>query len=123
MKIAGGCLCGRVRFTGEAVADDLRACHCGQCRRWSGHVWAGVTARLTIEGEPRWFRSSPQAERGFCPVCGSNLFWRKPGHDLLDVAPGAIDPPTGLRLIGHIFIAFKGDYYQISDGLPQEPME
>lgn len=123
MKIAGGCLCGAVRFSGETVADDLKACHCGQCRRWSGHIWAGVTARLTVEGAPRWFRSSPQAERGFCPACGSSLFWHRIGHDSMDVAPGAIDPPTGLRLAGHIFTADKGDYYQINDGLPQDTQE
>lgn len=118
---AGRCLCGAVSFRGKWGSDDLRACHCGQCRRWSGHVWAGAGAvGLRIEGPVRWFRSSDQAERGFCPDCGSSLFWRRVGADLIDVAPGAVDAPTGLRLAGHIFVADKGDYYDIADGLPQE---
>ena len=34
---------------------------------------------------------------------------------------GAFDAPTGTRLGEHIFTADKGDYYEIGDGLPQEP--
>jgi hypothetical protein len=32
---------------------------------------------------------------------------------------GAFDAPTGTRLAMHIFVAEKGDYYDIADGLPQ----
>ena len=40
----GRCLCGTVSFKGRWGGDPLRACHCGQCRRWSGHVWAAAEA-------------------------------------------------------------------------------
>ena len=36
------CLCGAVRVTIRGPLDDIAACHCSQCRRWSGHVWAAV---------------------------------------------------------------------------------
>ena len=118
----GRCLCGAVTFTGRWGGDPLRACHCSQCRRWSGHVWAAAqTLDLTIGGEVKWFRSSAEAERGFCPDCGSSLFWRRHGHGGIEVAPGAVDNPTGLRMAGHIYVADKGDYYDIADGLPQDP--
>ncbi|SNR34606.1 GFA family protein [Paracoccus sediminis] len=118
----GRCLCGAVTFQGTWGGDPLRACHCGQCRRWSGHVWAAAGADdLAITGPVRWFRSSDLAERGFCPRCGSGLFWRRQGGDRIEVAPGAVDTPTGLHLAGHIYVADKGDYYDIADGLPQEP--
>jgi len=32
---------------------------------------------------------------------------------------GAFDTPTDTHLAKHIFVADKGDYYKISDGLPQ----
>ena len=118
----GRCLCGAVTFTGRWGGDPLRACHCSQCRRWSGHVWAsGQSTRLAVQGPVKWFRSSEIAERGFCPECGSSLFWRRQGSDRIEVSPGAVDNPTGLRLQGHIHVADKGDYYDIADGLPQEP--
>ncbi len=35
------------------------------------------------------------------------------------IAMGAFDQPTGTEMALHIFVAEKGDYYQITDGLPQ----
>lgn len=120
-EFTGQCLCGEVRFAGRWAGDPLRACHCQQCRRWSGHVWAAAgSTDLSISGEVRWFRSSDKAERGFCPGCGSSLFWRRIDSPVIEVAAGAVDNATGLRLVGHIYTAFKGDYYDLNDGLPQE---
>lgn len=121
----GHCLCGEIRFHGTYDAGHgLKACHCSQCRRWSGHYWTAILPRsLTIEGQPRWYRASDSARRGFCGTCGSSLFWQHDGSDVIDVAAGAIDSPTGLQLLGHIFVADKGDYYDIADGLPQDPAE
>lgn len=124
-EFSGQCLCGEIRFRGVYDAkNDLRACHCSQCRRWSGHVWAAILPKsMQIEGEPKWYRASDFARRGFCPACGSSLFWQRDGSDIIDVAAGALDSPTGLKLLGHIFVADKGDYYEIKDGLPQDPAE
>ena len=120
--VSGRCLCGAVRFSGRVDAPDVTACHCGQCRRWSGHVWASFHLEdARIEGDAlRWFASSAEAERGFCSECGSSLFWRPPGRAAISVSPGALDNPTGLALTGHIFVADKGDYYRIADDLPQD---
>jgi len=117
----GGCLCGAVRYEAAGPLRDVIACHCLQCRKTSGHhVAATAAARdgVAITGEVQWYTSSPEARRGFCPVCGSNLFWDGPDPDL-SIFAGTLDDPTGLRMGGHIFCAFKGDYYEITDGLPQ----
>ncbi len=34
---------------------------------------------------------------------------------------GAFDPPTSTSLERHIFVAEKGDYYELTDDLPQNP--
>ncbi len=118
----GGCLCGAVRYRVEGPMRPVTACHCKQCRRTSGHhvaATAAPRARVAIEGQVAWYASSPEARRGFCPTCGSNLFWERAGADTLSIFAGALDDPTGLRLVGHIFVADKGDYYRVADGLPQ----
>ncbi len=37
------------------------------------------------------------------------------------VAMGAFDGPTGTKIHLHGHVASKGDYYDITDGLPQRP--
>ena len=64
-----------------------------------------------------WYRSSDTARRGFCGTCGSNLFWDGAGSHL-SIFAGTLEGATGLRLAGHIFCADKGDYYDLSDGVP-----
>jgi hypothetical protein len=67
-----------------------------------------------------WYPSSPEAERGFCNRCGSSLFWRhKDDGGRVSVMSGTIDGATGLQTDKHIYVADKGDYYDISDAKPQ----
>ena len=122
----GSCLCGSVRFTARGAARDPAACHCSQCRKQSGHFWAAMQvldADLSVTGEVRWYAATPAARRGFCPTCGSFLFWKGRDDPDTGIALGALDGPTGLTLARHIFVADKGDYYEIHGGVPQEEQE
>jgi len=124
--LSGSCLCGRVRFAVTGTLAEPDACHCVQCRKQSGHYFASTNvprSALAIEGEDgiTWFRSSDKVRRGFCATCGSTLFWDPLGRDWTSIAMGAFDTPTGTRLGLHIFVAEKGDYYELPDGLPQNP--
>ena len=58
------------------------------------------------------------ARRGFCGVCGSNLFWDGPGENM-SIHAGTLDAEDGIRVSGHIFCADKGAYYDILDDLPK----
>lgn len=120
----GSCLCGAVSFE---LAGEMRpafACHCTQCRKTSGH-YASFTnvprdkLAFVRDDGLKWFRSSDHARRGFCGNCGSSLFWDLLERDSISVACGALEAPTGLHQAGHIYVADKGDYYDIADGLPQ----
>jgi hypothetical protein len=121
----GSCLCGAVKFdlTGELPAPT--ACHCHQCRKHSGHYEASVDVQRTnlqIFGSQNvtWFHTpGKNVQRGFCSTCGSSLFWDPIGRDWTSIAMGAFDTPTNTKLARHIFVADKGDYYEIADGLPQ----
>ena len=122
----GSCLCGAVRFELRGKLRGVSVCHCGQCRKWSGHFVAAtaVAAEGLIFTEKRglkWFRSSDSARRGFCGECGSSLFWEGDGLGYTAVMAGTLDAPTGLRLARHIWTADCGDYYDLADNLPQFP--
>ena len=116
----GSCLCGAVTFE---VAVDLAgpdACHCRQCRKHSGHYFASTDvprSAVAISGEDKvtWFPSSDKARRGFCSICGSSLFWDPLFRDWIGIAMGAFDGATDTKLHVHIYVAEKGDYYEIAD--------
>ena len=67
----------------------------------------------------RWYQSSEKVRRGFCGTCGSSLFFDPLHLDWIGIAMGAFDGHTDTHLEKHIFVASKGDYYTIADGLPQ----
>ena len=119
---SGSCLCGQIGFSLKGQLPAPNACHCSQCRKQSGHYWASVDVKesdVTITGDVSWYQSSEKVRRGFCSTCGSFLFWNPIHHDTIALAMGAFDTATQTKLGMHIFVADKGDYYDIKDGLPQ----
>ena len=105
---------------------DVVACHCGLCRKTSGHYWAASSVpherfRLTRPDGLAWFESSPGVQRGFCRACGASLFWDE-GKGAMHFAPGAMDGPIELTVARHIFNEGAGDYYAPA-GPPPTPTE
>jgi len=119
----GSCLCGAITFDVKGDMRPVVACHCGQCRKTSGHFWAATQvddAQLHLKSDDtlRWYRSSGTAKRAFCTACGSSLFWKMDGEDKVSIGAGSLET-TGLETAKHIYTSDKGDYYEIADGLPQ----
>ena len=75
---------------------------------------------MTIQGSEnvKWYQTE-NVQRGFCSTCGSSLFWDPIEKDWIAISMGAFDGPTHTKLEKHIFTATQGDYYEITDGLPQ----
>lgn len=122
----GGCLCGGVTYELRGPLRPVMNCHCGQCRRTHGHFAAYTSvprAHLTLTEARglRWYESSDAARRGFCAECGASLFWGPRGSGRIAVAAGTLDAPTGLTSAAHVFVADKGDYYEITDDLETYP--
>lgn len=121
---SGSCLCGQVRYTVTGPLGPVIYCHCGQCRKQTGHFHAGTNVAdgaLQVAGAEHvsWYQSSPEARRGFCRHCGSTLFWKAAAVPYISVLAGSLDGETGVQGARHDYVAFKGDYYRIEDGLPQ----
>jgi hypothetical protein len=120
----GSCLCGAVQYRITGPLRPVVACHCTQCQKTTGHHVAATQAyqkdfHLEESRGLKLYRSSDQAERGFCNECGGNLFWRRFNSDCIHIFAGTLDQPTGLRLAEHIFVEDKADYYDINDDLPK----
>lgn len=93
----GGCQCGAVRFHVEGALGDASVCHCRMCQKASGNFYLPLVsvgdAKLTwTRGEPKRFRSSNAALRGFCGECGTPLTYEAPDGLALTIA--AFDDPA-----------------------------
>jgi hypothetical protein len=121
---SGSCLCGAIRFEVNCETPQPDVCHCIKCRKHSGHCFASTDipkSQINIRGDSdlSWYFSSEKIRRGFCRICGSSLFWEPLHRDWIAVAMGAFDGPTNTSLKMNIFVAEKGYYYEITDGVPQ----
>jgi hypothetical protein len=117
----GSCLCGAVAFEVRGALRPVIACHCIQCRKQTGTYMSATACndadlKFTRGDGLAWYRSSPEAQRGFCRLCGSALFWKADGANTTSISAGAIDGPSGAPLDGHIFCESAGDYYEVSGG-------
>ena len=124
LERTGACLCGGVRYRATGPLRPIMYCHCGQCRRTSGHFVAATAVdrgalELVADESLVWFASSERAERGFCRLCGSSLFWRSEDVSHISIMAGTLDDSGGLEPVEHIYVGDKGEYYELTDGLPQ----
>ena len=117
-NLTGHCLCKGIRFTAARPFNWVLHCHCDSCRRATASPMTTFVsvpnAQLSWDGTPATYASSPGVSRGFCPTCGSAMFFRydeKPeethvyaalltdpdavtpeGHDFLEERIGWMDP-------------------------------
>ena len=75
-----------------------------------------------LNDEPRYFASSPIAERGFCPTCGSSLTYRliRPRTAAyLVVFTSSLDEPKGHAPAAHSGIESQMPWIELLDDLPR----
>jgi hypothetical protein len=103
--LTGGCQCGAVRYALFATPERAGICHCRMCQKAVGgpfSAWANVRMEnfAWTRGAPGTFRSSSAAERGFCPGCGTPLYFayvERP--ESISVSIGSLDTPAAVRLM------------------------
>lgn len=104
----GECHCGEVRFRATGPLREILMCHCSDCLKITGTSWGASAVHADDffwlgDGRPRWYGSSEWAERGFCPTCGSQMFYRRRDLPLISIAPGAFDSSEMLSVSGQIY--------------------
>lgn len=115
---SGKCLCGAIAFTALPVSDQMDACHCSKCRKWSGGVLFAVPCSdLTIDNADALgvYQSSDWGERVFCRNCGTNLFWRMLDGSMDVVMIQAFDDPSTFEFGAEAYIDEKPANYEFAN--------
>jgi len=102
--LTGGCQCGAIRYALYARPDRAGVCHCRMCQKAVGGpfmAWANVQRSnfAWTRGQPAVFRSSSAADRGFCSLCGTPMYFayaKRPGS--ISVTLGSLDTPSAVAL-------------------------
>jgi hypothetical protein len=127
MGLAGGCMCGAVRYVAEGEPFHPTLCHCRDCRRASGApalAWFSVRrdALRWVQGTPALHRSSPGVERRFCAACGTQLTWHgDAAPDEIDVTIGSLDDPDAIAPLDHTCFSQRVRWLHLDDVLPRYP--
>ena len=123
--LEGGCLCGHIRFRATGSPYAVNHCHCEQCRRYTGAIYATGVAYSAenihwLHGEPTIYLATDTSisGRSFCPKCGSSIadHWLDDGIWLYI---GTLDNPELVTPRNHTFIEEKIPWVHVDDGLPR----
>lgn len=130
LPLAGGCLCGAVRFEVTESLESAGYCHCTRCQRRTGTA-ASAQARVApgslrvVAGEEHVHCWQPDHGylKCFCGLCGGALWSRHPEDDSrIAVRLGAFDGDPGIRPSYRQFTAYAAAWEPLpDDGLERFP--
>jgi hypothetical protein len=130
LPLAGGCLCGAVRYEIDEPLVSAGYCHCTRCQRRTGTA-AAASARVApgalrvVAGEEliRCWQPEDGFPKCFCSACGGALWSRHPDDpELLSVRLGTLDGDPGIRPSYRQYVAYAAAWEEIpDDGLPRFP--
>jgi hypothetical protein len=127
-NIVGGCLCGGVRYEGEAEPLLTAVCHCRNCQKNTSSAFSVLvvfpkgTLRmegLDLSGFEHTGDSGQPVVRKFCPRCGSPVVADvavTPEWDWL--MAGTLDDPSWLRPQMNIFCSSAQPWVSMDDAVP-----
>ena len=127
--IAGGCLCGAIRY--EVREEPLSAvyCHCRGCQMAHASPSAALAlippgGTVITQGEPTRHEMTSNAGNGtfreFCGACGTHLFSGGAAFpDFRTVKIVTLDDPSTISPVAHVWTKRRIDWSAIPEGLPE----
>jgi hypothetical protein len=128
VDIAGGCLCGSVRYRSTAGPITTRVCWCRVCQ----YIGAGSatvntcfkTETFTVQGRLQDFsciaESGNVMHRRFCPTCGTHLFSEAEARPhLIFVRSGTLDDREIAKPAATIWTSQAPSWACIDERIPQ----
>jgi hypothetical protein len=112
MKIEGGCLCGKVRYSADAEPIFTGVCHCTNCQKSTGTAFNVVVAlpkpALSVAGALTTFEgrgdTGKATYRKFCPACGSGIIDEAEiMPDVVMIMAGTLDDASWVKPAMEIF--------------------
>ena len=128
VRITGGCQCGAVRYALSEAPTEPSVCYCRMCQKAFGSYFAPLGGVPTVafavtRGSLAVFKSSDQAERGFCRDCGTPLTFRYVERPRISVSLGSLDHPESVLPKSQYGIEGRLSFFSTLTNLPAEQDE
>jgi hypothetical protein len=128
VRMTGGCQCGAIRYALSEAPTEASICHCRMCQKAFGSYFAPlagvpVVAFTVTRGSLAIFKSSDQAERGFCRDCGTPLTFRYVERPRISVSLGSLDDPETVLPAAQDGIEGRLSFFSALAGLPGDETE
>ena len=129
LPLTGGCQCGAVRYALHTEPKYPHICHCRMCQKAFGSFFAPLAGGVLREdfevtrGTIATFKSSDEAERGFCSNCGTPLTFHYFTSKWIAASTGSLDHPEQVVPNIQYGIESRVPYFHDLAGLPGEATE
>lgn len=129
LPLTGGCQSGAVRYALHTFPKYPHICHCRMCQKAFGSFFAALAGGVLKEdfevtrGTIATFKSSDEAERGFCANCGTPLTFRYFTSKWIATSMGSLDQPELVKPNFQYGIESRLSWFHELPGLPGEATE
>ncbi len=117
-------MCGAVRWKAPGPVTRNLVCHCADCQRATSSPFTGFVGlepeAVTWTGEVNHFESSPDTWRGFCPSCGTRLYFRSgkwPGE--IHIHAATLVDGTDYKPSAEVVRRSRADWLDQLDNIPK----
>ena len=116
-------MCGVVRWAYAGEITRNLVCHCADCQRTTSSPFTAFLGmrpeNLTWISEVNEYQSSPGTFRGFCPACGTRLYFRSdkwPGE--IHVHAATLISPADYRPDAQVVLRSRVGWLDQLDAIP-----
>ena len=129
-EIAGGCLCGKVRYSATGEPAFVGVCHCTDCQKFTGSAFAIVIGvpkpALKVAGTLATYSKTGDTgktvERRFCPACGSSIADEASAlPDIVMLGAGSLDDSSWVKPSMEIFCDSAQPWVQLRGEMQRFP--
>lgn len=121
--LSGQCMCGAVRWMYSGETTRNLVCHCADCQRATSAPFTAFLGmrpeKLNWVGDIVHYESSPKTFRGFCPSCGTRLYFRSEKWPLeVHVHAATMTSPSDYQPSAQVVVRSKAKWLDRLTSIP-----
>ncbi len=111
IDVNGICHCGKIEINARVKKNEIRACHCTDCQKFSGAPLRAIAIapadKIKVRGIPKEYMkvadSGNKRIQAFCPDCGTQLFATDIKRKTFNLRTGFLKQKNKLEPKTHVF--------------------